>query len=140
MANVLFDKGREGFLDGSIDWDTNTIKAVLVNSGFSPSSTNSVLTDVTGRAGGDGASAVISPTFGSKTVTDGVADAADITFTAVSSTAGVVNSIVIYQTAGLSSSARVIAFIDSATGLDVTPNGGDITVQWDSGANRIFKL
>jgi hypothetical protein len=31
MANALFDKGREGFLDGSIDWDTNTISAVLLD-------------------------------------------------------------------------------------------------------------
>ena len=31
MANALYDKGREGFLDGSIDWDTNTIKCVLID-------------------------------------------------------------------------------------------------------------
>ena len=35
---------------------------------------------------------------------------------------------------------RVIAFIDTATGLPVTPNGGDITITWDNGANKIFKL
>ena len=40
------------------------------------------------------------------------------------------------------SAQRVIALIDSSTGvaLPVTPNGGDITVAWDSGANRVFKL
>jgi len=31
MASRLFEKGREGFLDGSIDWDTNTIKAALLD-------------------------------------------------------------------------------------------------------------
>ena len=30
MGAALFEKGREGFLDGSIDWDTDTIKAALV--------------------------------------------------------------------------------------------------------------
>jgi len=31
MANALYDKGREGFLDGSIDWDTDTIRVILVD-------------------------------------------------------------------------------------------------------------
>ncbi len=35
---------------------------------------------------------------------------------------------------------RLVAYIDSATGLPVIPNGGDITITWDSGANRIFAL
>jgi hypothetical protein len=30
---ALFEKGREGFLDGSIDWDTDTIKAMLLDLG-----------------------------------------------------------------------------------------------------------
>ncbi len=35
---------------------------------------------------------------------------------------------------------RLIAYIDTATGMPVTPNGGDITIAWDNGANKIFKL
>ena len=31
MANALYDKGRQGFLEGSIDWDTDTIKVVLID-------------------------------------------------------------------------------------------------------------
>jgi hypothetical protein len=31
-------------------------------------------------------------------------------------------------------------YIDAATGLPLTPNGGDVTIQWDNGANKIFKL
>lgn len=31
MANRLFEKGREGFLDGTIDWDTSTMKAQLLD-------------------------------------------------------------------------------------------------------------
>lgn len=31
--NGLFEKGREGFLDGSIDWDTDTISAALMDFG-----------------------------------------------------------------------------------------------------------
>lgn len=31
MVNVLFEKGREGFLDGTLDWDTNTFKDILLD-------------------------------------------------------------------------------------------------------------
>lgn len=31
MSNLLFEKGREGFLDGTLDWDTNTFKAALLD-------------------------------------------------------------------------------------------------------------
>lgn len=31
MASTLLEKGREGFLDGSLDWDTNTFKAALLD-------------------------------------------------------------------------------------------------------------
>lgn len=33
MSNALLEKGREGFLDGSIDWDTNTFSAALLDLG-----------------------------------------------------------------------------------------------------------
>jgi hypothetical protein len=31
MANALYDPGREGFLDGSIDWDTDDIRVMLAS-------------------------------------------------------------------------------------------------------------
>ena len=34
----------------------------------------------------------------------------------------------------------LIAYIDTATGLPITPNGGDIIVTWDNGINKIFRL
>ena len=34
----------------------------------------------------------------------------------------------------------LIAFFDTATAMPVTGNGGDITIIWDTGANKIFKL
>jgi hypothetical protein len=31
MADSLYEKGREGFLDGTLDWDTNTFKDILMD-------------------------------------------------------------------------------------------------------------
>jgi hypothetical protein len=67
-----------------------------------------------------------------------VADAADNTVSTV--TGDPFESINLYKDSGVEGTSRLIAYIDTATGLPCTPNGGDITVQWDSGANRIFKL
>jgi hypothetical protein len=135
MANALYDKGREGFLDGSIDWDTNDIRVILVDTGTYTVnlSTHDFLDDVPG-----GARVATSGALSGKTVAAGVADANDVTFSAV--TGATVEAIVIYQHTGVESTSRLIAYIDTATGLPLTPNGGDVTVQWDSGANKIFKL
>lgn len=135
MANALFDKGREGFLDGSIDWDTDNIKLVLVDHSDDVPlpATDTFLFDILAAA-----RVATSGNFASKTVTAGVADAADVTLPTVSG--DTVEDITIYKDTGVDSQSRLIAFIDTATGLPVTPNGGDITVQWDAGANKIFKL
>ena len=135
MANALYNKGREGFLDGSIDWDTDDIRCILVDTAdyTVDLATHDNLDDVPGDA-----RVATSGALTSKTVTDGVADAADVTLSSV--TGDTCEAIVIYKHTGTESTSRLIAYIDTATGLPVTPNGGDITIQWDSGANKIFKL
>lgn len=142
MANALYDLGREGFLDGTIDWDTAVIKCDLVDTA---GLTVSLTTDKFRSAIPSANRIASSGAFTAKTVTAGVADAADVTITAVSGAS--VEAIVIYQSSAVGGGAdvadtaqRLIAYIDTGTGLPFTPNGGDITIQWDSGANRIFKL
>lgn len=135
MANALYDKGREGFLDGSIDWDTNDIRLILIDEADDTIDL-SVDDNLDDRAGAS--RVATSGAFASKTVTNGVADAADVTLSAV--TGDQSESIDIYKHTGTESTSRLICNIDTATGLPVTPNGGDITIQFDSGANKIFKL
>lgn len=134
MSSALYDNGRQGFLDGSIDWDTDTIKIVLVKSTYTVNlATHANLSDVP-----SGDRVATSGALTSKTVTAGVADAADVTFTALSGAA--VSFIVVYKDTGTESTSRLIAYIDTGTGLPFTPSGGDVTIQWDNGASKIFKL
>ena len=135
MANALYDKGREGFLDGSIDWDTDTIKVVLVdtNDYTVNLATHDNLDDIPSAA-----RVATSGALTGKTVTGGVADADDVTFSSV--TGDQSEALIIYKDTGTESTSRLIAYIDSATGLPVTPNGGDISVVFDNGSNKIFKL
>jgi len=133
MANKLYPKGREAFLAGDLDWDANNLKVVLVTSGYTYSDSHQYLSSID-----SGHRVATSGNLASKSVTDGVADAADVTFTAVSGNQ--VTQFVIYQDTGSASTSRLIAHIDTASGLPLTPNGGDITITWDNGANKIFKL
>jgi hypothetical protein len=142
VANAVFPKAKEGFLDGSIDLDTAVIKVALVR-GYTYSSAHSTVSQVTG------AGATLHATSGaltSKTVTDGVFDAADVTFTTPASSASD-HALLLFQSSAStggadvsSSSQRLIAWIDTGTGIPIKPAGGDITVVWDSGANKIFSL
>lgn len=136
MANALYDTGRAAFLNGDIDWTADNIKACLVDTATYTVNlaTDDFLTDVTTG----GAVIATSGNFASKTSAAGVADAADITFTAV--TGASCEALVIYKDTGSGATSQLIAYIDTATGLPVTPSGGDITVVWDNGANKIFKL
>lgn len=135
MANALYDKGREAFLNGGINWTSDSIKVVLVDAADYTVNltTHQFLSDIAA-----GARVATSGNLASKTSTAGVADAADITFTAVSGDPS--EALVIYKDTGSAATSPLIAYIDTATGLPVTPNGGDITVTWDNGSNKIFKL
>lgn len=137
MANALFAKAKESFIsqNPSIDMDTDDIKVVGVDHGTDTPvpATDQFLSDITA-----GARIFTSGNLASKTVTSGVFDAADITILAVSG--NTVESIVLYKDTTVAGTSPLIAFIDTATGLPFTPNGGDLTIQWDSGASKIFAL
>lgn len=85
-----------------------------------------------------GAARVATAALANQSVTTNVFDADDVTFSAV--TGDSVEAMVLYKHTGVDSTARLIAYFDTATNMPVTPNGGDITVAWDNGANKIFAL
>ncbi len=134
MANALYAKGREGFLGGTNDWDTNDQRIIFVDEADDTIdlSNDDFLDDraVASRV------AVSSSGMGSKTITNGTADAADVTIVTVSGDP--FESIDIYEHTGTESTSSLTANIDTATGLPTTPSGGDITVRWD--AAGIFTL
>jgi hypothetical protein len=135
VANALYDLGREGFLAGDIDWDANDIRAILIDEA---DDTINLATDDNLDDRAAASRVATSAAMGSKTVTAGVADCADFTWSAV--TGDQSESVDFYKHTGTESTSRLICNIDTATGLAVTPNGGDITFQVDSGGNRLFKL
>ena len=135
MANTLYDYCRQRFLEAQINWMTDTVKVILVStSAYTPqTAVHQYLSDipVSGRIAGP-------VTLTAKATTGGAADAADCTFTSVSG--ATINAIVIYKDTGTEATSPLIAYIDTATGLPITPNGGDIIVTWDSIEKEIDSL
>ena len=135
MANTLYDFARQRFLEAQINWMTDTIKVILVDtSAYTPqTSVHQYLSDISSSA------RIAGPvTLTAKATVGGAADGGDVTFTSVSGPS--IEAIVIYVDTGTESTSPLIAYIDTATGLPITPNGGDIIVTWDNGANKIFKV
>lgn len=135
MASRLYDKGRQKFLEGTIHWLTDDIKVVLVDTADYTVDTaaHEFLSSVAA-----GARVATSDNLANKTSVAGVADADDITLSGV--TGDQSEALIIYKDTGDAATSPLISYIDVATGFPITPNSGDIVIQWDSGANKIFKL
>lgn len=133
MANVLYDSGREGILDTTIDM-TGDVRCVLVKSSYTFSAAHNFMDDI--GTDDNGRSAALS----GKTYTAGVFDATDTSLTATAAVA--CEAIVLFQHTGVDATARLIAYIDTPTsGLPFTPSASQtVNIVFDSGANRIFKL
>lgn len=131
MANTLFDAARQRFLEGQFNWLTDTIKVILVDTGaYTPQTAiHQYLADIPLSA------RIAGPvTLTSKATTGGAADGADVTFTSVSGPT--IEAIVIYRDTGTEATSPLIAYIDTATGLPITPNGGDIAPRSVIAANN----
>lgn len=140
MANALYNSYKQSLLSQSpvTDLDTDTIKACLVTAAYTFSAADTFLSSGAGTVGGSRPTTT-DQTLGTITVTAGVFDAADVVFPTVTGAACV--AVVLYKDTGSPATSPLIAYIDTAaSGLPVTPNGGNITVAWDNGTNRIFKI
>lgn len=133
MANAIYPIYKQAILDALSDSDLNdgTVKVALIDTGtYTYSAAHDFYDDLSGVVG-------TPQTIANTTVTTGLFDGDNVTFTAV--TGNSVEALVIYIDTGVTTTSRLVAYIDtSVTGLPVTPNGGDITITWN--ASGIFQL
>lgn len=133
MANAIYPLYKQSLIDGDTNIDLNdlTVKVALVDTGvYTYSDAHQFLSSLTGVVG-------TAQTIAATTVTNGLFDGDNVTYTGV--TGNSVEALVIYIDTGVAGTSRLVAFIDTGvTGLPITPNGGDITVTWN--ASGIFQL
>jgi hypothetical protein len=135
MANALYPKYKEALLDGlaNIDVNDGTVKAVLLDlADYTYNAAHDFLDDVAA-----GARIGTPQTIANTTVTNGLFDGDNVTFPTVSGDPA--EAILIYIDTGSEATSRLVMFMDTgATGLPVTPNGGDINLNWNN--SGIFQL
>ncbi|MFF4847986.1 hypothetical protein [Streptomyces sp. NPDC001194] len=129
MASALYPAFKQLLLGGGINLSSADIRAIIIDSAdYAYSAAHDFLDDVPAPA-----RVAVSAALGSKTITSGVFDAADVTLSSV--TGDSVEAVILYHHTGSDATAELIAYVD---GITVTPNGGNITIQWN--ASGIFAL
>lgn len=132
MASAAYKLSLKKFMDatGPIALLTDTIKCRLMRvSAYTFAQTHEFASSLP-------AAIVTDVTLGTKTTTDGQFDAADAVFAAVPSGAAI-DCCAIYKDTGVASTSPLIVYLD---GFTVTPNGGDITLQWANVAPFIWTI
>lgn len=123
MANQLYPKGKEAFLGADMALDTDNIKASLTNTTYS--AVHQFLSDVVISD-----ASYTSPNLVTKVITNGIFNSDNLIM--ASAVAGAAqNFLVLYQDSGVAATSRLIAHIDTATGLPVTPDGTNINITVD---------
>jgi hypothetical protein len=131
MANAVYPKYKEALLNASANSaltgsGATGLYVALVDAGtYTYSSAHEFYSSLSGVVGTD--QEITSPTL-----TNGVIDGGDVTFTAV--TGNSVEALVLYRkNAGANTTWRLVAYIDTGqTNLPVTPNGGNIGITWNA--------
>lgn len=141
MANALFTSYKANMLGDNtftnVQLDADTIKAMFVDHADDTpvAATDDAINDI--LSAGRVPAIASCPTLGTKTVTNGVFDAADATFTALSGDQ--VESLILFKDTGTESTSALLVFFDTfSSGMPLTPNGGDVTVVWNG--SGIFSL
>lgn len=127
MANTYYTKAKDALWKAQIAYDTDNIKAVLVDTADYTLNvaTHEFLSDIPAIA-----RVATSANLTGKTISGGVIDAADVVLSTVAGDEA--EAVVVYQDTGVESTSRLIAYVDTATGLPVTPNITDITIRWNA--------
>ena len=138
MADALYDAAKVDMLDGTwTGWASGNVAAMLydVGTGGAFTASDTAYTDVS--AGKVGTAVDVG---GRAVLTDGSADCDTITWSTVSGAEA--EAVILYRytggTADSPTGTSLIAYIDSATNLPVTPNGGNISMTID--AAGLFSL
>lgn len=132
MANLIYNFGLQSFGNGDISWRDDNIKAAIVDTDtYTVNASHQYVSEVSGII-------ARSANLTNKTNVGGVLDADDAVFSSVTGTTG--EAVIIFQDTGNDSTSILIGYIDSGTGLPVTPNGNNIIVSWSDGAGKIMKI
>lgn len=121
MANIVMDKFKEQMIRNLLE--STNIKAVAVDQAlYTFNSAHEFLSDIP-----VGARVATTANLTGKTFVNGLFDCDDFVWPTVSGAS--IEQVFLFIDTGTASTSRLIMRYDTATGLPVTPNGGNINVQ-----------
>ena len=127
MANVVYPKYKEAALSSASNSSlmAGNIKVALIDTGaYTYSAAHQFYTDLAGVVAD-------SANLTGVTVTDGLLDADNGVLTSVSGVES--EALVFYIDTGTPATSRLVAYLDTgAANLPVTPNGGNIDLEWNA--------
>lgn len=124
--------GLKAMIDQSVNWGTDTIKAALATSAYTPNQDTdqffSSVTEATGTGYTAGGVTLASKTSTYNASTNTVdLDAADLSWTGVTTT---FRYLIVYKSTGTAGTSPLLGYVNWVT--DQTPNNGPINVAWDA--------
>lgn len=126
----IYDAAREGFLDGSLSWTSDTIKAVAIAEGYVPDfSTHRDLADVPKQY-----RLATSNALTGKAATNGLATSSVAKFLNVTKK---IEGVLLFNDTGSDSTSRLISFSNVGANLPSHPHGGDAIASWSGALFRI---
>lgn len=134
MASVIYNNAKELLLKGDLDFDVDTIYAMLVTSSYTPDvdahvNRDDVTNEVANGNGYTTGGAEVANLVVSQDDTDneGVVDGDDVTWAASTITA---RAAVLYKVVGSAATDLLIAYIDFTE--DKVSSDGDFEIQWNA--------
>lgn len=138
MADTAYIHFKQELLSASYDLSSLAVKLMLVNIAgghYVPNfSTDQFLSAI---ASGDRIASTAALT--SVSITNGIFNAANTVFSSVPA-GPAAGAFVIYVDTGNPATSPLLWYMDSYSGLPVTPNGADINVSFPTGTNKIFAI
>lgn len=151
MANNIYDIAKQGFLTGvniegtetQINWggatQSDDFRVALVGAGYVPDLSNH--TNMTSVA----PVIATAPLIVTSRDSNGTAYAESVTFTGLPDDGTTVEALVVYREnneggAPVDANNILIAYVEDAENLPLILNGGDVTIEWDLGQDKVFKL
>jgi len=146
MASEMYPRGLQAFLAGELSWKAASptdFRVYLLDSTAAFNAAHEDMADITGDKYASGVTGALTSLTNSFTASGVVADCtANPTISSLAQSGSlVVSAMVLFKYAsGVEANQTILAYYSasSVTGLPLTPNGGDVTIQWH--ASGCFKL
>jgi len=136
VANFIYGKAKQSLLNGEFNISSDSLKVLLVTESYVPNQNiDQFVSNISGSYIKQRTSSLTNVTN-----TLGVIDADNVLVSNYDGSA--FKALVIYKDSGTDATSRLLAYIDTATGIPFLGINAttDITISWSSGSNKIISL